>query len=690
MKKIICCLSVLNIFFCMFSFKIVAFDEKSIIPLSTEHPFSTNSIIVCMKSDLRDEFVEYSIDDFKEVYPNEVINNDIYSDDLFSTKANREESDLSKTNLKKGGNSLTLKWDKNFTKKEIIEMINKLKSRDDVYYVQPNYVYELQSTMPVDAVTDYRQYYNICNVMKAWDYTTGSHAIKVGIIDSGIDGTHPDLIPNLNNNLHKDFTSNIEQPLVDNYGHGTCVAGIIGARGNNNIGISGVCWDVSLVSLKIFDSLSSSTNGIIDSNKLKMAIDYANLNNIQILNFSGFLKNTSGEALNDLAVYNALAEYDGLFVCSAGNCSADFGNKLYNDLENNNDLHSFYPANYSSTLYNVISVGGLDINGKRNLKSHYGENTVSLFANYETYTTSSSDSYGYQYFSGTSCSAPMVAGSLALIYSMDIDYTPYEVKTLLLNGCNEFDVQYLNGSSTVCSYVGKKLNLENSIRSSIYLSQNINSYIIQNTSYNDFCENVYLSNNNINYNNKKFYKLNVIDDATYLFRVDTMLNSNIILYDENLNQIDIYNCNNIGHITVFEPLTVGTYYVKVETTNNNIENITFSIFREQDYYLSYNIVNHIMYESINILNIRYVHTQESGLYSINLILYDFYNNLLMEFPDNMLEIYSNDERNEILDFTTYNDLTVDLYLENGCTYYFDIESNISDLMSIEIVIVENS
>lgn len=690
MKKIICCLSVLNIFFCMFSFKIVAFDEKSIIPLSTEHAFSTNSIIVCMKSDLRDEFVEYTIDDFKEVCPNKVINNDIYTDDLFSKKANGEESDLSKTNFKKRGNSLTLKWDKNFTKTEIIEMINKIKSRDDVYYVQPNYVYELQSTMPVDTVTDYRQYYNICNVMKAWNYTTGSHAIKVGIIDSGIDGTHPDLIPNLNNNLHKDFTSNIEQPLVDNYGHGTCVAGIIGARGNNNIGISGVCWDVSLVSLKVFDSLSSSTNGIIDSTKLKMAIDYANLNNIQILNFSGFLKNTSGEALNDLEVYNALAEYDGLFVCSAGNCSAEFSNEWYNDLENNNDLYSVYPADYSKNLYNVISVGGLDINGKRSLKSHYGENTVSLFANYETYTTSSINSNGYQYFSGTSCSAPMVAGSLALIYSMDIDYTPYEVKTLLLNGCNEFDVQYVTGSSTVCSYVGKKLNLENSIRSSIYLSQNINSYIIQNTSYNDFCENVCLSNNNINYNNKKFYKLNVIDDATYLFRVDTMFNSNIILYDENLNQIDIYNCNNIGHITVFEPLTVGTYYIKVETTTNNIDNITFSIFREQDYYLSYNFVNHIMYESINILNIRYVHTQESGLYSINLILYDFYNNLLMEFPDNMLEIYSNDERNEILDFTTYNDLTVDLYLENGCTYYFDIESNISDLMSIEIVIVENS
>lgn len=692
MKKIVISLYFIILLFYLFAPKLIEANDEISVSVSANQPFSTNSIIVVMKNDLAKNSKQYDVADFEEVQPSAITNNDIYNTKFATDATVQEKSSLSGSNSDSYGQSLTLRWDKNFTKENIIKMIKILSQRDDVDYVQPNYYYELQSSTPLDTITGYRTYYNVCNVMEAWDYTTGSHAIKVGIIDSGIDGTHPDLVANLNNNLHKDFTSTNEQPLVDNYGHGTCVAGVVGARGNNGVGISGVCWDVSLVSLKVYDATDSS-EVIIDSSKLKMAINYADANNIPILNFSGHLATSNGVAVNDITVKSALQNYDGLFVCSASNCAGQIGHGGYNDADYNNDNHPVYPANYSTELSNVISVGGLDQSGKRSMRSRYGKDSVTLFANYETYSTSAKDETGYQFFDGTSCSAPMVAGALALIYSMNMDFTRDQIKSILLNNCTDFSVGFFKNTSPSSedSYIGKKLNLIGSISSIVSSTlPNLNAHIIQNTSYNDFSETASLSNNNINYNNKKFYKLTVIDAATYQFRIDNSLCGSISLYDSNYNMLDISNCNSIGQVTVFEPLSAGTYYVKVETYYNYIDNITLTIHREFDCYLSYDLVNSFTIDSMEDFNIRYVHSQESGFYNVILNLYNSYNGYLSDFPDNMLEIYSDDERSMLLAYTTYDDTTITIYLEQGKIYYFDIELNISDLGAFDITITENS
>lgn len=114
----------------------------------------------------------------------------------------------------------------------------------------------------------------------AWNLSTGSNTIRVGVIDSGIDVYHPDLVNNVNSDLSESYVEGCS-PLEDSIGHGTHVAGIIGAQGNNLIGTTGVCWDVELISLRVVDD-----NGNIHEDDLVQAIEDANDKGIHILNIS--------------------------------------------------------------------------------------------------------------------------------------------------------------------------------------------------------------------------------------------------------------------------------------------------------------------------------------------------------------------------------------------------------------------
>ena len=87
---------------------------------------------------------------------------------------------------------------------------------------------------------------------ETWNITTGSPTVRVGIIDSGVDASHPDLANRINRSLSASFVHGVSA-LVDTLGHGTHVASIIGAQGNNGIGIAGVAWNVEIVSLRVLD-----------------------------------------------------------------------------------------------------------------------------------------------------------------------------------------------------------------------------------------------------------------------------------------------------------------------------------------------------------------------------------------------------------------------------------------------------
>ncbi len=194
------------------------------------------------------------------------------------------------------------------------------------------------------------------NLPAAWNITTGSRNVVVAVIDSGVDYTDPDLAANIwtNPNAGQDgfigdvhgynFVNDTGNPMDDN-GHGTHVAGIIGAVGDNGTGVAGVNWNVTIMPLKFLDA-----NGDGYTSDAIRAINYAIMErtefgvNVRVINASW----SSG--VNDpglTAAIQAAGNAGILFVAAAGNSGT------------NNDVTPQYPAN--AGLANVISVAASDL-----------------------------------------------------------------------------------------------------------------------------------------------------------------------------------------------------------------------------------------------------------------------------------------------------------------------------------------
>lgn len=260
-----------------------------------------------------------------------------------------------------------------------------------------------------------------------WNMTGIAYKVKVGVIDSGI-ANHVDFGDNLSPG--HDFFTNHSVTTDDYANHGTKVAGIIGAKGNNSIGVSGICWNVSLIPLQT--SCLAEPYYLEDANATIAAINYAKNNNIPIINFSGgFYEETyqyfDSETMASItpsqqnSLKAAIKSYPGLIICAAGNNGEDLSDV------------KIYPGefiNEDSSVTNIIVVGGSNPNGSRNVNSNTG-NLVDIYAPWSSYTTSNKSSYIS--FSGTSAAAPHVTGVAALIKSINYDITTAELKSALLN-----------------------------------------------------------------------------------------------------------------------------------------------------------------------------------------------------------------------------------------------------------------
>ncbi len=274
---------------------------------------------------------------------------------------------------------------------------------------------------------------------EAWNIRTDGSGKVVGVTDTGIDYDHPDLQSNMWINVGEtpgngvdddgngyiddyhgyDFINGDGDPM-DGHGHGTHVAGTIGAVGNSALGVSGVAWTAKLAALQIFDA-----NGSTNLAAIIEAIEYSIMMNIPITN------NSWGGPSYSAIMHNTIqdAQINGqLFIAAAGNYSI------------NNDMTPFYPASYN--LDNIISVAATDHNDNIAGFSHYGLTSVDLGApGVSVYSTEIGNSYGYK--SGTSMASPHVAGAAALVWSANPSMSFLDVKERIL--CNVDNITALNG-----------------------------------------------------------------------------------------------------------------------------------------------------------------------------------------------------------------------------------------------------
>ena len=266
----------------------------------------------------------------------------------------------------------------------------------------------------------------------AWDTTTGSDDVVIAVIDTGVDSTHPDLADNIWTNpgeiagngidddgngyvddIHGyDFYANDADPM-DDEGHGTHVAGTIGAVGNNGLGITGVAWDVSIMAMRFLGPGGGYTSDAIAAVNYVTEMRRAGVNVVATNNSWG--GGGFSQSLSDAIA----AGYDAgvLFVAAAGNDGT------------NNDVLPHYPSN--DTGSGVISVAATTRTNSLASFSNYGVASVDLAApGASIYSTTPGNSYDS--YSGTSMATPHVSGVIALMAAANPAATPAQLRTALL------------------------------------------------------------------------------------------------------------------------------------------------------------------------------------------------------------------------------------------------------------------
>ncbi len=276
----------------------------------------------------------------------------------------------------------------------------------------------------------------------AWDITTGSDSVVVAVIDTGVDYSHPDLAGNIWTNIAElngvtgedddengyvddvqgwDFagagTDEDNIPLGDD-SHGTHVAGIIAARGNNGIGVTGVCWHLKIMPVKVQadNATSMGTYDIIEG------MQYAMENGARVINCS-----YGGDAYvgSEKDMLSLLGAQGILAVCAAGNDGFD----IDGDADN-------YPAEYD--LDNVLAVASNDGDGKLYTGSNYGLTSVDVMApGVRIKSTVLADKYGNM--SGTSMATPHVTGLAGLLLSANPALNYVGLKSIIMDTVGPVD-----------------------------------------------------------------------------------------------------------------------------------------------------------------------------------------------------------------------------------------------------------
>jgi hypothetical protein len=324
--------------------------------------------------------------------------------------------------------------------KSVAALVRDLSADPNVVYAEPNYIIH-PAAVPNDPYFGQQYFWQNTgqtiqgvvgkvgadvSAVPAWDISTGSTANVVAVVDSGIQYTNADLAANVWS-APTDFSVNIGGTNIncpagshgfnaitntcdpaDDYGHGTMNAGLIGAVGNNGIGVTGINWTASIMGARFWGANGAGNTVALAINAIEFTIQAKAFfssggANVRVLNNSWSFAGFSQALLDEI---NRANDYDILFVAAADNFT------------DNLDVNPRYPAAY--TAPNIISVAATDNRDDMASFSDYGLTTVDLAAAGMTVlSTWLSGPYVYSvYGSGTSFSTPQVSGAAALVLSV--------------------------------------------------------------------------------------------------------------------------------------------------------------------------------------------------------------------------------------------------------------------------------
>ncbi|HRC54795.1 MAG TPA: S8 family serine peptidase [Kofleriaceae bacterium] len=344
-------------------------------------------------------------------------------------------------NINKYGLLAKVDLDKSISVETAIDL---LKRDGSVEYAEKNWYQHILAT-PND--TRFNELYGMHNsgqtggtadadidAPEAWDNTTGSAEIVVGVVDTGVDYTHPDLAANIWTNPNEIAGNGIDDDAngviddihgfnaitgtgdpMDDHDHGSHCSGTIGGVGNNSVGVAGVNWEVSIVGIKFLSAGGSGTTAdAIEGINYAVGLKNAGVN-LRVLSNSWGGGGFSQALADSITAANAA---DILFVAAAGNAGS------------NNDSTPSYPASYD--IANVLAVAATDHNDGLASFSNFGLTSVDLGApGVNILSTTVGNTYSV--FSGTSMATPHVAGAAALVLSANGTLTTAELKDALMN-----------------------------------------------------------------------------------------------------------------------------------------------------------------------------------------------------------------------------------------------------------------
>lgn len=432
--------------------------------------------------------------------------------------------------------------------------------------------YPFFSIYPNDAsnVDSWNWHIDNIELNNAWDIETDCY-LPIGVVDSGIYSSNLDLTYMYNDVYSRDCLNLNRLPNEDIFGHGTMVAGMLGAQGNNNIGISGVMWHSNLVSLRIDNNVTN----LEDPNGLINAINYASSNNIRILNFSGgFYKyGNSNDEITDsqiTSLENALDNYDGLLICAAGNDDTEIG-------FNNNQVR-IYPQVIECD--NIIVVGASNKLNNKTYFSNYSSSYVDVFAPGDELKSTSTSVNGTTGFSGTSAASPIVAGIAGLLLGVNPNFTTEQIKTIILS-----TTDYCSSLSNYC-VTGGKVNAYSALK-----------HALPNVTTNS----IFTSLNCLSSNDHQWYKINAQPGIFSFINYSGSLTLSCALFsDIQSSSIISGTCGGGGTFFTYDIPAQGTYYLKVTNVQSSSGN--YSIFIEEnhshDYSSSYSYFDNMRHYAL--------------------------------------------------------------------------------------------